>query len=69
MKYIFSHYFAKIKVNSYGSSLIEKILVLHNVVIFIKPVLNRDKNYCYYQIFLEKWSYQLTKKQSQRFYS
>ena len=60
--YIFSHYFAKIKVDSYDSLLIEKRLTLHNVVILIKTVLNKDKNHFYYKIFLEKSSYQLAKK-------
>ena len=39
--YIFSHYFAKIKVDSYDSLPIEKILTLHNVIIHIKSVLNK----------------------------
>ena len=60
--YIFSHYFAKIKVDSYDSLLIEKRLTLHNVVILIKTVLNKDKNHFYYKIILEKFSYQLAKK-------
>ena len=60
--YIFSHYFAKIKVDSYDSLLVEKRLTLHNVVILIKTVLNKDKNHFYYKIFLEKFSYQLAKK-------
>ena len=60
--YIISHYFAKIKVDSYESLPIEKTLTLHNVIIHIKSVLNKDKNYYYYNIFLEKCSYQLAKK-------
>ena len=60
--YIFSHYFAKIKVDSYDSLPIEKILTLNNVIINIKSVLNKDKNYYYCKVFLEKCSYQLTKK-------
>ena len=51
---IFSHYFAKIKVNSYDSLPIEKTLTLHNVKILIKSVLNKDKILYYYKIFLEK---------------
>ena len=42
MTYIFSHYFAKIKVDSYDSLLIEIGLTLH-VIILIKTVLNEDK--------------------------
>ena len=60
--YIFSRYFAKIKVDSYDSLPIEKILTLHNVIIHIKSALKKDKNHYYYKIFLEKCSYQLVKK-------
>ena len=60
--YNLSHYFAKIKVDSYDSLPREKILTLHNVIIHIKSVLNKDKNPYYYKIFLEKCSYQLAKK-------
>ena len=42
--YIFSHYFAKNKVDSDDSLPIEKVLTLHNVVILIKSVLDKDKN-------------------------
>ena len=42
-----SHYFVKIKIDSYDSLPIEK------------PVLNKDKNlYLYYKMFLEKYSNQ-----------
>ena len=60
--YIFSHYFTKIKVDSCDSLPIEKRLTLHNVIIHIKSVLNKDKNHYYYKIILEKCSYQLAKK-------
>ena len=60
--YIPSHHFAKIKFNSYGCLSIEKSLTLHNVIIHIKSVLNKDKNHYYYKIFLVKCSYQLAKK-------
>ena len=46
--YIFSQYFAKIKVDSYDSLPIEKILTLYNVIIRIKSVLNKDKSHYYY---------------------
>ena len=39
--YIFSHYFANIKFDSYDSLPTEKILTLHNVIILIKSVLNK----------------------------
>ena len=60
--YIFSRYFAKIKVDSYDSLPIEKRLTLHKIIIHIKSVPNKDKNHYYYKIFLEKCSYQLAKK-------
>ena len=59
--YIISHYFAKIKVDSYDFLPIEKTLTLHDVIILIKSVLNKDKNHYYYKIFLEQYSYQLAK--------
>ena len=46
---------------------IEKILTLHNVIIHIKSVLNKDKNHYYYKIFLEKCLYQLAKKNHECF--
>ena len=60
--YMFSHYFPKIKADSYDSLPIEKVLTLHNVIILIKSVLNKDKNHYNCKIFLEKWSSQLAKK-------
>ena len=51
--YTFSHYFAKIKVDSYDSLPIEKRLTLHSVIMLIKSVLNKDKNHYYYKIFFE----------------
>ena len=52
--YIFSQCFMKIKVDSYDSLPIEKILTLHNAIILLKSVLNKDKNHYYYKIFLGK---------------
>ena len=52
----------KIKVYSYDSLPLEKILTLHNVIILFKSFLNKDQSHCYYNIFLEKCSYQLDKK-------
>ena len=43
--YIYSYYFAKIKVNSYDSLPIEKLLTLHDVIIHITSVLIKDKNH------------------------
>ena len=58
----------KIKADSYDSLPIEKRLTLHNVIILIKSVLNKDKNHYYYKIFLDKCLYQLVKKESQFFF-
>ena len=49
MAYILSDYFVKIKVDSYDFSPIEKILTLHNVIILIKSVLNKDQNDYYFK--------------------
>ena len=37
-------------------------MTLHNNIIPIKWVFNKDQNHYYYNIFLEKCPYQLTKK-------
>ena len=41
--YVISHSYAKVKVDSYDSLPLEKTLTLHNVIIFIKSVFNKDK--------------------------
>ena len=43
MTYTFTDCFAKIKVDSYDSLPIPKIFSLHNVILHIKSVLNKDK--------------------------
>ena len=60
--YSISPYFAKIKVDSYDSLPIEKVLTFNNVTMLIKSVLNNDRNHYYYEILLEKCSSQLAKK-------
>ena len=54
----FSCDYAKIKIDLYVL-LLEEILTLHQVVILIKSVLNKNQNHYYYNIFLEKCSYQV----------
>ena len=49
--------FAKIRIDSYDSLLIGKILAFHDVIIHIKSVVNKNENEYYYNIFLEKGSY------------
>ena len=51
-----------INVYPYDSLPLEKTLTLHNVIILIKLVLNKDQNNWYFNIFLQKILYQLTKK-------
>ena len=41
----------------YDSLPVEKILAFHNAIIFIKSVVNKNKNNYYCNIFLEKGSY------------
>ena len=51
------HNFAIIRIDSYNSLPIEKILTFHNVTILIKSVVNKNENEYYYNIVLEKGSY------------
>ena len=48
------HNFARIRIDSYNSLPIEKILTFHNVIILIKSVINENKNRYYCDIFLKK---------------
>ena len=59
--YGFSHNYAIIEVDSYDSLPLEKILILHNVIILIITVFNKNQNHYYYNIFSETYSYQLPK--------
>ena len=52
--------YVKTKINSYSLSL-EETLTFHNVMILFNPVFNKTQNHCYYNVFLEKRSYQLHK--------
>ena len=46
-----NHNFAGIRIYSYNSLPIGKILSFHNVAILIKSVVNENKNHCYYLYF------------------
>ena len=59
---IISHNYAKIKVGSYDSLLLEKTMTSYDVIILIRSVFNEDKNTYYYNIFLQKASLELLKK-------
>ena len=58
--YVISHYYAKIKVDLYNFLLLEKTLKFHYVKL-TKSIFNKEKNIYYYNIFLEKGSYELPK--------
>ena len=49
--------FATIRIDSYNSLPIEKILAFHNFIKLIKSVVNKNENNYYYNIFLEKSTY------------
>ena len=55
-----NHNFRKVRIDSYNSLPIEKILTFHNVIILIKSVINKNKNEYYFNIFLEKDSHKDT---------
>ena len=61
IKYVISHNYAKIKVDSYYFLPLEKTMTFDNVIILIKSVFNKDKTNYYYNIFLEKALYELPK--------
>ena len=63
--YIASYNYAKI-FDSYDSFSLEKTLTLHNVMILVKSVFNKDKNNYYYNMYLEKNSHQLPKKNNNK---
>ena len=50
--------FGKIRIESYNYLPIEKIFTFHNVIILIKSVVNKSKDEDYYNMFLEKKSYE-----------
>ena len=60
--YVISHNYARIKVDSYDALPLEKTLNLHNVIILIKSVFNKDQRNYYYNVFLKKCSYPLAKE-------
>ena len=49
--------FVRIKTDSYNSFPTEKILTFHHVIIFIKSVVDKNKNNYYYNMLLEKGLY------------
>ena len=51
--YVISYNYARIKVDSYDSLLLEETLTFCNDIIHIKLVWNKDKSHYYYNKFLE----------------
>ena len=49
--YVCTHNYAKIEIDSYDSLPLKGILTLHNFIIHIKLVFDKDQNHCYYNIF------------------
>ena len=60
--YIISNNYEKLKKDSYDSLPLEKTIIFHNAMILIKSVFNKDKSNYYYNIFLEKTSYEFPNK-------
>ena len=48
IKYVFCHNYAKVKVDSYDSLLLEKTMTFHDFIILIKLIFIKDKNNYYY---------------------
>ena len=49
--YSINHNFARIRIDSYNSSPVEKTLTFHNIIILIKSVFNKNTNNYNYNIF------------------
>ena len=56
--YVFSHNYARIKIDSHDSLPLGKTLTLDNIIILITSVVNNNQIHYYYNIFLEKCSSQ-----------
>ena len=56
----FPHIYARIKIDPYDYLPLEKTITLHNIVILNKSVFNKNQHHYYYNIFLEKCSFQLS---------
>ena len=50
--YVFSHSYAKIKIDSNHNLSLEKTLTLYNVIRFITSVFDKYQSHCCYDIFL-----------------
>ena len=61
-------FYSKIKIESDDDLSLEETLALHDVIILIKTVFNKNQNYYYYNIFLEKCSCQLANNYNKIFW-
>ena len=50
--YVISHNYGKIKVDSDNFLPLLKTMAFHDIIILTKSAFNKDKNNCYYNIFL-----------------
>ena len=57
----FFYNYARIKIDSYNLLPPEKQITLHNIIILIKSVFNRNQNQYYFNISLEGFSFQSPK--------
>ena len=64
--YNISYNFARIRIYQYNSLPLEKTLNFHNDLILIKSVVIKNKNNCYYNMILEKGSYEDNYKRVKR---
>ena len=55
--YSIDHNFARIRINSHNSLPTEKASIFRDAIILVKSVFNKNQNYYYYHIYLEKDSY------------
>ena len=54
---IYSHEYMKIKINPDADLPLEKLIAMHNVIILIKSVFNRNDNHYDYKAYLESCSF------------
>ena len=59
ISYFFSYSYAKVTIDSDDNFPLQKTLTLHNAVILIKSVVNKNQNQYYYNVFLENFLHQL----------
>ena len=57
---VYSHKYTKIKINSDNDLPLEKTINMQNVAIVIKSIFNKNHNYFYLEMLLEKCSYNIS---------